>query len=69
MTTTLDVTGMTCQGCVQSVRSVLERRDGVTRVEVTLEPGRAVVDHDGRVAADALVQAVEGAGYEARIAA
>lgn len=69
MTTTLEVAGMTCQGCVQNVRGLLERQDGVSRVEVTLEPGRAVVDHDGKVAADALVQAVEAAGYEARVAA
>jgi len=68
MTTTLEVTGMTCQGCVQSVRGVLERQSGVRRVEVTLEPGRAVVDHDAKVAPDALAQAVEAAGYEARVA-
>jgi copper chaperone len=69
VTTTLEVTGMTCQGCVQSVRTVLERVAGVTSVEVTLEPGGAVVEHDGSVAADGLVRSVEAAGYEARVAA
>jgi copper ion binding protein len=69
MTTTLEVAGMTCQGCVQNVRGLLERQDGVSHVDVTLEPGRAVVDHEAQVAADALVKAIEAAGYEARVAA
>jgi len=68
VTTELEVTGMTCQGCVQSVRTVLERVAGVTSVDVTLEPGRAVVEHDGSVPPDGLVRSVEGAGYEARVA-
>lgn len=69
MRTTLDVTGMTCQGCAQSVRTVLEGQPGVTRVDVTLVPGRAVVDHGPQVSAQALAQAVEAAGYEAKVAA
>jgi Cu2+-exporting ATPase len=69
MTTTLEVTGMTCQGCVANVRGLLEGQDGVSHVDVTLEPGRAVVDHEAEVSADALVQAIEAAGYEAKVAA
>jgi len=69
MTTTLEVTGMTCQGCVANVRGLLEVQSGVSRVDVTLEPGRAVVEHAAQVAPDALVKAVEAAGYEARVAA
>jgi copper chaperone len=65
MTITLKVDGMTCQGCVQNVTNLLKGVEGVTGVAVTLEPGRAVVDTDGSVAAERLVAAVTDAGYEA----
>jgi copper chaperone CopZ len=65
MTINLKVDGMTCQGCVQNVTNLLQGVEGVTGVAVTLEPGRAVVDTDGSVAAERLVAAVTDAGYEA----
>jgi copper chaperone len=66
MTITLNVDGMTCGGCVQSVTNVLKGVGGVTGVAVTLEPGRAVVETDGSVDPARLIQAVEAAGYDAR---
>jgi copper chaperone len=68
MTITLNVDGMTCGGCVQSVTNVLKGVGGVTGVAVTLEPGRAVVETDGSVDAARLIQTVEAAGYDARSA-
>jgi copper chaperone CopZ len=69
MTITLNVDGMTCNGCVQNVTRLLTGVHGVTRVNVTLAPGRAVVETDGTVAAERLIETVEGAGYEARAGA
>ncbi len=64
-TTTLAVQGMTCAGCVASVKRVLEGLDGVAQAEVTLEPGRATVRHDAaRVGREQLKAAIEDAGYE-----
>lgn len=59
----LKITGMTCNHCVMRTKKALEAVDGVERVEVTLEPGGAVVQ--GVAAAEALIDAVKDAGYEA----
>ena len=69
MITKLDVDGMTCNGCVGNVTKLLQGVDGVDSVEVTLTPGRAVVDHGDQVSAQVLIDAVEGAGFDARVAA
>jgi copper chaperone len=60
-----DVGGMSCGGCVANVTRVLEAIPGVSRVTVTLDPGRADVDYDpSRVKAEAFYDAVRNAGYE-----
>jgi copper chaperone len=65
-TVTLKVNGMTCQGCVRSVKRVLERVPGVIGAEVDLERGQARVQIDqAKVAPGALKAAIEQAGYEA----
>ena len=59
------VEGMSCGGCVASVKRVLEALPGVSNVNVTLEPGKATVDYDpARVTAEALYDAVRTAGYD-----
>ena len=45
-TKTYSVEGMTCQGCVSSVESKLEKIDGVQKYEVDLEKGEAVIEFD-----------------------
>ncbi len=59
----LDVTGMTCGHCAETVTNALESVDGVASAEVSVDPGRAEVTHDGSVARAVLVAAVAGAGY------
>jgi copper chaperone len=60
----LSVTGMTCGGCVNSVKKVLAAMPGVQNVDVTLDPGIANVEYDpAQIAPAALVQAVIDAGY------
>jgi copper chaperone len=63
----LRIEGMTCPGCVRSVKRVLEAVAGVQGAAVSLEPGEAVVDFDpDRATAADLAHAVEGAGYRAQ---
>ncbi|MGH7464255.1 MAG: heavy-metal-associated domain-containing protein [Longimicrobiales bacterium] len=65
-TTTLKVSGMTCQHCVRSVAQALESQEGVARADVDLQAGRARVDYDeSRVTPAALANAVADEGYEA----
>lgn len=66
-TATIEVGGMTCQGCVASVTRVLQAVLGVTEAKVTLEPSLATVVYDsGRTNVEALKAAIDGAGYDAR---
>jgi copper chaperone len=61
----IGIKGMTCGGCVASVKRVLEGLDGVERADVTLEPAQARVDYvAGRVDATRLRSAIEDAGFE-----
>ncbi|HZD92313.1 MAG TPA: cation transporter [Pseudolabrys sp.] len=64
---TLKIEGMTCGHCVKAVTEALSEVPGVQKVEgVSLEQKQAVVSGDPKP--DALVSAVEEAGYEARVA-
>lgn len=65
MKTILRIKGMTCQHCVQSVTKALQGVTGVRRVTVSLERGRAEVEHSESVSMTSLTQAVTDAGYEA----
>ena len=61
----LNIRGMTCNGCVNSVKNVLQKPPGVTGVEVSLEKNRATVTYDPAQANTAqLKAAVEDAGYD-----
>ncbi|MGB3393167.1 MAG: heavy metal translocating P-type ATPase [Stenotrophomonas sp.] len=57
------ILGMTCASCVGRVERVLAAVPGVTRASVNLASGRATVQGEG-VDQQALVRAVEKAGYE-----
>ena len=45
-TTTFNVNGMTCGGCVTAVRNVLSAVDGAEKVDVSLEKHSATIQFD-----------------------
>lgn len=63
MTTTLTVTGMSCENCEESVQEALLDVDGVTAAEADHDADTATVEGD----ADPLdlIMAVQQAGYDA----
>jgi copper chaperone len=64
-TVTLNISGMTCGGCVRGVSNVLKALDGVVKADVSLDKQCAVVDYDAaKLNPEQLKRAVEGAGYE-----
>ncbi|MGQ7786900.1 heavy-metal-associated domain-containing protein [Nesterenkonia sp. K-15-9-6] len=69
MTTTLHytVTGMTCAHCEKAVREEVEALDGVQGVEVSAADGalRLTSEVPERISDDAVIAAVDEAGYEA----
>ena len=62
-TITLDVKGMTCQGCVNAVTRIVKRADANAEVKIDLAAGRA--DVTTAVAAETIAQAISKGGYEA----
>lgn len=61
----LKVNGMTCGGCVRSVKNVLEAIPGVASADVSLEKAQATVSYDpAQASLDKMKEAVSDAGYE-----
>ena len=66
---TLEIGGMTCEGCVKSVKAQLIAVAGVTTAEVRLDQRRAYVVCDPAIADTTLIAAVErpGPAYTASV--
>jgi copper chaperone len=64
-TTTLIVQGMTCEGCVSSVKRALEGIPGVKAARPSLENGSVAVDYDpAQTGPSNFRSSVEAAGFE-----
>lgn len=62
-TSTVIVTGMTCNHCVASVSEEIGAIPGVTSVDVDLATGKVVIDSTTDLDPRAVSDAVEEAGY------
>ncbi|MDN5631659.1 heavy-metal-associated domain-containing protein [Glutamicibacter protophormiae] len=66
MTTTVNVSGMTCGHCVSSVKEELSEVPGVTAVDVDLNSGGispVTIESTGDLDPQAVTEAVAEAGY------
>lgn len=64
-TKVISISGMTCMGCVASVKRVLGSISGVANAEVSLEKAQAEVTYDpGKASLEALKTAITDAGYD-----
>ena len=62
---TLPVAGMDCGGCVRSVDKAVRALTGVADAQASLQPPQVVVQFDpARVTREALVTAIEDAGFD-----
>ncbi len=62
---TLNVSGMSCMGCVNSVKNVLAPLPGVASVEVSLEKGEVVIGYDPAQAnVEQFKSTIVDAGYD-----
>ena len=67
--TTLEIAGMSCDGCARQVTTVLNALKGVVHASVDLQRGHAIVEHLAVYSdAPALLTAVRNAGYSAHVA-
>ena len=62
----MNIEGMTCNGCVNTVTKALKAIPGVQDAKVNFEVGSAEVSYDpARTSTEAMVAAVGEAGYTA----
>ncbi|BBH65922.1 heavy metal transport/detoxification protein [Actinoplanes sp. OR16] len=64
VTSTYQVTGMTCSHCVQAVTKEISALPGVADVQVDLASGGVTVTSETPLTDDAVREAVDEAGYE-----
>jgi len=60
----INVKGMSCQHCVQSVTKALESVDGIKNVQVSLDKGEAAYEEEKPVELETIKKAVQDAGYD-----
>ena len=64
-TTTIKIKGMTCMGCVNSTKSILEKISGVSSAKVFLDQAQAIIQYDATKAnIEQFKQAIRDAGFE-----
>lgn len=59
-----EVRDMSCNHCVQSIRQAVAAVPGVNKVDVILENKTVTVEHAPEIGSDAIVAAINNAGYE-----
>ena len=61
----IKINGMTCMGCVNSVKNVLEKIPGVSNANVSLEQQQVTIEYDASKAhTDQFREAIKDAGFE-----
>lgn len=64
-TTTLSVSGMTCEHCVRAVKQEVGEISGVTQVDIELgTPSTVTVESTEPISHQDLVEAIDEVGYE-----
>lgn len=62
----IDVDGMMCMNCVKHVEEACEKVEGVISAKASLEDKNVTVKFKGEVSKEALVKAINDAGYKAK---
>jgi copper chaperone CopZ len=64
----LNIEGMHCDGCAETIKASLEETAGVRDVDVTFKRKAAIVDFDDNVVQlDTLLRKVQDLGYQATV--
>lgn len=62
---TIKIVGMTCMGCVNSVKTVMEKLPGVSHTNVSLDPSQAMIEFDpDKITIDQIKTAIINAGFD-----
>lgn len=67
LVTTIQVSGMTCSSCTNSISSALKKIEGVESVSVSLLTEEAIINHSNEVQPEYLVESIEDLGFDASL--
>jgi copper chaperone len=66
--TIVRIKGMTCMGCVRSIKQILEEIPGVNSADVSLEENQVTIQYDAKKTnVNQFKEAIAGAGFEINI--
>ena len=64
----LNVDGITCENCVDTIKEALESLDGLFSVDVDIEKKQVVLEFDEKIAkAEDLIDKIEEVGFKVRM--
>ena len=63
--TIVTVPEIVCDGCATSIKKALGNVKGISAVEVDVEAKKVTVNHDENISREAIINALDRAGYEA----
>ena len=63
----LKIEGMHCPKCSAKTQAALEAIEGVTKADVNLDKGMAVVEYEGDIPEEKFTMAVIDAGFKAKV--
>ena len=67
-TCVINVEGMTCGSCVQSIEETVGERSGVSSIKVSLEEGKATIEYDTSAETlETLREAIDDMGFDASL--
>lgn len=64
-TTTVTAPEIVCGGCATSIKKALGNIEGISAVEVDVDSKEVKVDHGETVSREAIIDALDRAGFEA----
>ncbi|XP_022271375.1 copper-transporting ATPase 1 isoform X3 [Canis lupus baileyi] len=66
--TVINIDGMTCNSCVQSIEGVISKKEGVKSIRVSLANGNGTVEYDPLLTSpETLREAIEDMGFDAAL--
>ena len=60
----IKISGMSCENCARHVREALAKLEGVQKVSINIEEGRALVEASRALDETKIREAIEEEGYE-----
>lgn len=62
----LDVKGMTCSGCARTIKSKVQKMEGISSIDVDVKTGKATIEYDPeKVSLNRVAEEINRMGFKA----